>query len=185
MLVWPWFGHWDSFLIGFYVLLTCHSSATLLPLISFPCLQLDHTFFPFVPPLTIRNLPVVNVKCFAYLISLTVYNKSAISITPPPPKISVWASKTLCVEALLILPGSLHCTARCVFLWAPPPPAQAVTPIVGPLPCKVLLNPNCSSRAWALTPTPHCSLHSTTDCLILLRLWHPLLGVTSIHFTHY
>lgn len=96
------------------------------------------------------------------------------------PAILFERQRHLCGRPLLEL---LHSLAWCIFLWTP---SSGIDTQYWTMSYKVLLTPNHPSRAWALTPVPHCSLHSTMDtCLTLLGLGHLLLGITPLHFAHF
>lgn len=112
--------------------------------------------------LTMRDLPTFNLNLFTYLISFTVRSHSATSVAPFPTNKFCLSFEDLSCGSLLILLGFLHCIAWCIFLWVPPPPARALTPMVGPLPYKVLLN-KLPFHSLGSDSSPHCSLQATTD----------------------
>ena len=121
LLILPWVSRWDPLQVGFCVLLTCHSSTILLPPISSPHYRVKPHFFPFLYLLTVGNLPIVILNLLTYLISLPVCGRSAVSVDPPPPHSSIWASKPHMWK-----PSSPHLDsyiaqhgASCIFLWAP------------------------------------------------------------------
>lgn len=77
MLFFPWLSHWDSFQVGFCVLLTCYSSIILLPPFLFLHCKVKSHFLPFCSSsLMVRNRAIINpiFFLFTWLVSLCVIN---------------------------------------------------------------------------------------------------------------
>lgn len=67
-----------------------------------------------------RNLPTINLHLFTCLITFTVCNQSAISVTLPPSFNKFYlSSKDPSCRSPLTLLGFLHYTTWHIFLWAP------------------------------------------------------------------
>ena len=173
-----WSPTWSS--VFFWSVI--HQSIILLPPISFAYYRVKSHFLS-----NKRNLPTINLHLFACLISFTVCNQSAISVALPTPFNKFFlSSRDPSCRNLLTLLGLLYYTTWHIFLsfyGHPHPPARHWHTLLDHCHVnKVLLTPNHLSRAWAQTPTPHCFLHSPTECIIMVGLWHPLLGINPFVF---
>lgn len=133
-----------------------HQSCDYLQFYSYT-MKLNH-----IVSLTVRDLPTINLNLFTYLISFTVRNHSATSVAPFPTNKCYLSSEDLSRGSpphptwIPTLYSLVH------HFVGTPAPARALTPMVGPLPYKVLLNKPPFHSLGSDCP-PHCALQATTD----------------------
>lgn len=159
-----------------------HQTVILLPPISFSYYRVKLHFLS-----NKRNLPTITyIYLLVWSVSPYVINLPYLLHSPLHLTNSVWAPKTLHVEALsLYLDSYIIQHGTSFFMSTLIPLLMHWHTLLDHCHVnKVPLTPNHLSRAWAQTPTPHCFLHSPTDCIIMVGLWHPLLGITPLCFAH-